>query len=151
MLFKYPIDNINCSYFCLLTKCIRRSIRNTDSGFSCSLFYRFRLFMFLVLQIPAFHVPCFTDSGFSCSLFYRFRLFIFLVLQNPAFHVPGFTDSGFSRSWFYRFRLFMFRVLQIPAFHVPGFLVPCSFPRSVPRFPVPCFTDSRFWELSKTV
>ena len=25
---------------------------------------------------------------------------------------------------------------------VPGFLVPCSVPRSVPRFPVPCFTDS---------
>ena len=76
VLFKYPIYNINCSYFSLLTKCIRRSIRNTDSGFSCS--------------------------------------------------------------WFYRFRLFMFLVLQIPAFHVPGFLVPCS----VPRFPVPCFTDS---------
>ena len=33
----------------------------------------------------------------------------------------------------------MFLVLQIPAFHVPGFLVP----RSVPRFPVPCFTDSQ--------
>ena len=31
----------------------------TDSGFSCSWFYRFRLFMFLVLQIPAFHVPGF--------------------------------------------------------------------------------------------
>ena len=46
--------------------------------------------MFLVLQIPAFHVPGFTDSGFSCSWFYRFRLFIFLVLQIPAFHVPGF-------------------------------------------------------------
>ena len=78
-------------------------------------------FMFLVLQIPAFHVPGFTDSGFSCSWFYRFRLFMFLVLQIPAFHVPGFTDSGFSCSWFYRFRLFMFLVLQIPAFHVPGF------------------------------
>ena len=120
VLFKYPIYNINCSYFCLLTKCIRRSIRNTDSGFSCYLFYRFRLFMFLVLQIPAFHVPGFTDSGFSCSLFYRFRLFMFLVLQIPAFHVPGFTDSCFSCSWFYRFRLFMFLVLS---FLVP-FLVP---------------------------
>ena len=48
-----------------------------------------------------------------------------------------------SCSWFYRFRLFMFLVLQIPAFHVPGFLVPRSVPCSVPRFPVPCFTDSR--------
>ena len=67
---------------------------------------------------------------------------MFLVLQIPAFHVPGFTDSGFSCSWFYRFRLFMFLVLQIPAFHVPVFLVPRSVPRSVPRFPVPCFTDS---------
>ena len=95
------------------------------------------------LQIPAFHVPGFTDSGFSCSGFYRFRLFVFRVLQIPAFRVPGFTDSGFSCSGFYRFRLFMFRVLQIPAFHVPDFLVPCSVPRSVPRFPVPCFTDSR--------
>ena len=46
--------------------------------------------MFLVLQIPAFHVPGFTDSGFSCSWFYRFRLFTFLVLQIPAFHVPCF-------------------------------------------------------------
>ena len=46
--------------------------------------------MFLVLQIPAFHVTCFTDSVFSCSLFYRFRLFAFLVLQIPAFHVPCF-------------------------------------------------------------
>ena len=115
----------------------------TDSGFSCSGFYRFRLFMFRVLQIPAFRVPGFTDSGFSCSGFYRFRLFVFRVLPIPAFHVPGFTDSGFSCSGFYRFRLFVFRVLQIPAFHVPGFLVPCSIPRSVPRFPVPCFTDSR--------
>ena len=53
-------------------------------------------FMFLVLQIPGFHVPGFTDSGFSCSLFYRFQLFMFLVLQIPAFHVPGFADSGFS-------------------------------------------------------
>ena len=95
----------------------------TDSGFSCSWFYRFRLFMFLV----------FTDSGFSCSWFYRFRLFMFLV----------FTDSGFSCSWFYRFRFFMFLVLQIPALHVPYFFVPCSVPRSFPRFPVPCFTDSR--------
>ena len=69
-------------------------------------------------------------------------IFMFRVLQIPAFRVPGFTDSGFSCSGFYRFRLFMFRVLQIPAFHVPGFLVPCSVPRSVPRFPVPCFTDS---------
>ena len=67
---------------------------------------------------------------------------MFLVLQIPAFHVPGFTDSGFSCSWFYRFRLFMFLVLQIPAFHVPVFLVPRSISRSVPRFPVPCFTDS---------
>ena len=111
--------------------------------FSCSGFYRFRLFMFRVLQIPAFRVPDFTDSGFSCSGFYRFRLFMFRVLPIPAFHVPGFTDSGFSCSGFYRFRLFMFRVLQVPAFHVPGFLVPCSVPRSGPRFPVPCFTDSR--------
>ena len=68
---------------------------------------------------------------------------MFLVLQIPAFHVPGFTDSGFSCSWFYRFRLFVFLVLQIPAFRVPGFLVPRSVPRSVPRFPVPCFTDSQ--------
>ena len=88
---------------------------------SCSWFYRFRLFMFLVLQNPAFHI---------CSWFYRIRLFMFLVLQNPAFHVPGFTDSGFSCSWFYRFRLFMLLVLQIPAFHVPGFLVPRSSFRS---------------------
>ena len=55
--------------------------------------------MFLVLQIPAFHIPGFTDSGFSCSWFYRFRLFMFLVLQIPAFHVPGFLvpfpDSPF--------------------------------------------------------
>ena len=58
--------------------------------------------MFLVLQIPAFHVPGFKDSGFSCSWFYRFRLFMFLVLQIPAFHAPGFTDSGFSYSWFSR-------------------------------------------------
>ena len=103
--------------------------------------HRFRLFMFLVLQIPAFHVPCFTDSGFSCSLFYRFRaVFMFLVLQIPrGFHVPCFTDSAFSCSLFYRFRVFMFLVLQIPRFHVP-----CSVPRSVPRFPVPCFTDSQF-------
>ena len=69
--------------------------------------------------------------------------FIVLVLQIPAFHVPGFTDSSFSCSLFYRFRFFMFLVLQIPSFHVPGFLVPCSVPRSVPRFPVRCFTDSR--------
>ena len=98
--------------------------------------------MFLVLQIPAFQIPGFTDSVFSCSWFYRFRLFMFLVLQitASAFHVPGFTDSGFSCSWFYRFRLFMFLVLQIPAFHDPGFLVPSS----IPRFPVPCFTDSLF-------
>ena len=61
---------------------------------SCSWFYRFRLFMFLVLQIPAFHVPGFTDSGFSCSWFYRFRLFMFLVLQIPAFHVPVFQGGG---------------------------------------------------------
>ena len=109
-------------------------MKNTLScTYSTKILYRFRLFVFLVLQIPAFHVPGFTDSGFSCSWFYRFRLFMFLVLQIPAFHVPG----------FYRFRLFMFLVLQIPAFHVPCFLVPCSVPRSVPRFPVPCFTDSR--------
>ena len=114
---------------------------------SCTYFtkilYRIRLFVFLVLQIPAFHVPCFTDSGFLCSWFYRFRLFMFRVLQIPAFYVPGFTDSGFSCSWF----------LQIPAFHVPGFTdsgFSCSFfsrslfrSSSVPRFPVPCFTDSR--------
>ena len=119
-------------------------MKNTLScTYSTKILYRFRLFVFLVLPIPAFHVPGFTDSGFSCSWFYRFRLFMFLVLQIPAFHVPGFTDSGFSCSWF----------LQIPAFHVPGFtdsgfhvpcfLVPCSVPRSVPRLPVPCFTDSR--------
>ena len=99
---------------------------STESGFLCSLFYRFRLFIFLVLQIPAFHVPGFTDSGYSCSGFCRFRLSMFLVLQIPAFYVPG----------FYRFRLFMFLVLQIPAFHVPSFLVPCSVPRPFP--------DSRF-------
>ena len=83
-----------------------------------------------------------TYEMLSCSWFYRFGLFMFLVLQIPAFHVPGFTDSGFSCSWFYRFRLFMFLVLRIPVFHVPGFLVPRSVPCSVPRFPVPCFTDS---------
>ncbi len=82
-----------------------------------------RLFLFRVLQIPAFRVPGFTDSGISCSGFYRFRLFVFRVLQIPAFLVPGFTDSAFSRSGFYRFRLFSFRVLQIPAFRVPAFLV----------------------------
>ena len=82
------------------------------------------------------------DKNYPQLLFYRFRLFMILVLQIPAFHVPGFTDSGFSCSWFYRFRLFMFLVLQIPAFHVPGFFAPRSVPRSVPRFPVPCFTDS---------
>ena len=65
--------------------------------------------------------------------------FMFLVLQIPAFHVPAFTESGFSCSCFYRFRLFMFLVLQIPAFHVPGFLVP----RSFPRFPVPCISDTQ--------
>ena len=107
------------------------------------------IFMFRVLQIPAFHVPGFTDSGFSCSGFYRFRLFVFQVLQIPAFRVPGFTYSGFSCSGFYRFRLFVFRVLQIPAFHVPGFLVPCSVPLSVPRYPVPCFTDSHFYNTKK--
>ncbi len=74
----------------------------TDSGFSCPWFYRFRLFMFRVLQIPAFRVPGFTDSAFSCCGFYRFRLFMFRVLQIPSFHVPGFTDSGFSCSRFSR-------------------------------------------------
>ena len=97
------------------------------------------LLPFRFLPIPAFRVPGFTDSFLSRSGFYRFPLFVFLVLQIPAFRVPGFTDSGFSHSGFYRFRLFVFRVLQIPALRVPGFLVP----RSVPRFPVPCFTDSR--------
>ena len=109
--------------------------------------------MFLVLQIPAFHVPGFTDSGFSCSWFYRFRLFMFLVLQIPAFHVPGFTDSGFSCSWFYRFRLFMFLVLQIPAFHVPGFTdsgFSCSWFsrssfRSLFRSPIPRFLFYRLY------
>ena len=48
-------------------------------------------FMFLVLQIPAFHFPGFTESGFSCSWFYRFRLFMFLVF---SFLVP-FHDSPF--------------------------------------------------------
>ena len=117
--------SLKMSYLAILLRAL------TYEMLSCSWFYRFRLFMFLVLQIPAFHVPGFTDSGFSCSWFYKFRLFMFLVLQIPAFHVPGFTDSGFSCSWFYRFRLFMFLVFS--------FLVPCS----VPRFPVPCFTDSR--------
>ena len=107
--------SLKMSYLAILLKALIYEM------LSCSWFYRFRLFMFLVLQIPAFHVPGFTDSGFSCSWFYRFRLFMFLVLQIPAFHVPGFTDSGFSCSWFNRFRLFMFLVLQIPAFHVPGF------------------------------
>ena len=89
-----------------------QGLRQFDENYSQLLFYRFRLFMFLVLQIPAFHVlvpqipafhvPGFTDSGFSCSWFYRFRLFMFLVLQIPAFHVPGSTDSGFSCSWFSR-------------------------------------------------
>ena len=45
----------------------------------------------------------------------------------------------------------MFLVLQIPAFHVPGFLVPRSVPRSVPRFSVPCFTDSRLHSSQKLV
>ena len=102
-----------------------------NSKKSCSWFYRFRLFIFLVLQIAAFHVPCFTDSGFSCSWFYRFRLFTFLALRIPAFMFLVL-----------QLRLFMFLVLQIPPFHVPGFLVPCSVPLSVARFPVPCFTDS---------
>ena len=97
-----------------------QGLRQFDKNYSQLLFYRFRLFMFLVSQIPAFHVPGFTDSGFSCSWFYRFRLFMFLVLQIPAFHVPGFTDSGFSCSWFYRFRLFMFLFFS---FLVP-FIVP---------------------------
>ena len=79
-----------------------QGLRQFDKNYSQLLFYRFRLFMFLVLHIPAFHVPGFTDSGFSCSWFYRFRLFMFLVLQIPAFHVPGFTDSGFSCSCFSR-------------------------------------------------
>ena len=112
--------------------------------------HRFRLFMFLVLQIPDFLVPSFTDSPFSRSLFYRFRVFMFLVLQIPRFHVPCFTDSAFSCSLFYRFRVFMFLVLQIPRFHVPCFLVPCSVPRSVPRFPVPCFTDSHVHSICLT-
>ena len=99
VLFKYPIYNINCSYF---------------------VYSRSAFVVPSETQIPAFHVTCFTDSGFSCSLFYRFRLSMFLVLQIPAFHVPGFTDSCFSCSWFYRFRLFMFLVLS---FLVP-FLVP---------------------------
>ena len=132
-------DIIKISYLAILLRAYEK--------LSCSWFYRFRLFVFLVLQIPAFRVPGFTDSGFSCSWFYRFRLFVFLVLQIsafrvpaftdsgfscswvlqiPAFRVPGFTDSGFSCSWFYRFRLFVFLVFS--------FLVP---------FPVPCFTDSR--------
>ena len=71
------------SYLAILLRAL------TYEMLSCSWFYKFRLFMFLVLQIPAFHVPGFTDSGFSCSWFYRFRLFMFLVLQIPAFHVPG--------------------------------------------------------------
>ena len=87
-----------------------------------------------VLQILAFPIPDFTVSGF--------------------FHF-GFTDSGFSHSEFYRFpffhsgfyriraiRLFSFRVLLIPAFRIPGFLVPHFIPHSIPRFPIPCFTDS---------
>jgi hypothetical protein len=55
-------------------------------------FYRFRLFSFRVLQIPAFLIPGFTDFGFSHSRY---------------------NSSGFSHSRFYRFRLFSFRVLQI--------------------------------------
>ena len=57
-------------------------------------FYRFRLFSFLVLQIPAFLIPGFTDFGFPHSRYNRFRLFSFQVLQIPAFLIPGFTDFG---------------------------------------------------------
>ena len=52
-------------------------------------------FMFLVLQIPAFHVPGFTDSGFSCSWFYRFRLFMFLVFSFLVPFLVPFPDSPF--------------------------------------------------------
>ena len=97
----------------------------TDSGFYNSVFYRFRLLQFRVLQIPAFTIPCSTDSGFYNSVFYRFRLLQFRVLQIPAFTIPCFTDSGFYNSVFYRFRLLQFRVLI--------FLIP--------------FLDSSFWVL----
>ena len=100
--------------------------------------------MFLVLQIPAFHVPGFTDSGFSCSWFYRFRLFMFLVLQIPAFHVPGFTDSGFSCSWFYRFRLFMFLVFSfLVPFPDSPFLVLQIAVTETPRAFKYCFKSER--------
>ena len=92
------------------------------SSFYNSVFYRFWLLQFRVLlQVPAFTIPCFTDSGFYNSGFYRRRLLQFRVLQIPAFTIPCFTDSGFYNSGFYRFRLLQFRVLQIPAFTIPGF------------------------------
>ncbi len=106
------------------------------SSFSRSGFHRLQLFAFLVLQTPAFRVPGFTDSRFSGSGFHRFRLFSFQVLQIPAFRVPGFTDSSFSWSGFYRFRLFI-EILDL----ILGLLF-LWVSRSVPRFPVPCFTDS---------
>ena len=46
----------------------------TDSGFSCSGFYRLWLFMLGILLIPAFDVGDFTDHGF-----FSFRVFSFLV------------------------------------------------------------------------
>ena len=54
---------------------------------SCSWFYRFRLFMFLVLQIPAFHVTGFTDSGFSCSWFSR-SSFLSTIPRSLYFRYP---------------------------------------------------------------
>ena len=92
---------------------------------SHSIFHRFLLFPFLLLQIPAFPIPAFTDSCFSHSCFYRFRLFPFLLLQIPAFPIPAFTDSGFSHSCFYRFRLFPFLL----------FLFPIPFPIPFPDSP----------------
>ena len=97
------------------------------------------IFIFRVLQIPAFRVPGFTDSGFSCSRVLQIPVFrvlqiLFQVLQIPAFRVPGFTNSGFSCSGFYRFRLFVFRVLQgfscsgFYRFRVFSFLVPFLVP-----------------------
>ena len=48
--------------------------------------------MFLVLQIPAFHVPGLTDSGFSCPWFPR--------PSFPRFPVPCFTDSPWFGNMF---------------------------------------------------
>jgi hypothetical protein len=58
-------------------------------------FYRFRLFSFRVLQIPAFLIPGFTDFGFSHSRYNRFRLSSFRVLQIlESLHGKWFWQVG---------------------------------------------------------